>query len=345
MSEFKLTTTNRTIKNPLNNALCAYVNGNCPHTAYAITDDGSLHRIDTQIGAATKLLDLPEGVVTPAHRIELTVGFEDQYLAVTYQQKDNHDLNRGFILNLKTNEITIPLDIGDYRTGHTRFPVAFCLHNGRQIVIHGTDWNKIDATDLLTSEMLTQRDLEQVPEADKDWDCFSEWNGHIAVSPDHKRAACVGWVWHPIGLVYSWRLDNWLNGNPFEVDVSADKQSHAAWEYFWDSDIRWVDNTRLAIWAGHEMPEGLKVPHVSIIDVEDEAQQLIIEGPENHFYLHGDTLIAKVGSETGLWCCNTGMPLGRFSGELYAYHPVDSEWLTMEADAWHFTHWAMTPTS
>lgn len=335
----KVNTSHRIIKSPLEGDLVAYVSGSQPFTAFALTKQGYLYCVHTDTGSATKLLTLAEDVMKPTYRIELTLGHDDRYLAITYQEQNNHDLNRGLILDLNSGETVMHVDIGDYRTGHTRFPLAFFTHDNQPIVIHGTDWNRIDATNLLTGQLLTERNLNEAPEEPDEWNCFSEWNGHLAVSPDQRRAACLGWVWHPIGMVYSWRLDNWLNGNPHEIDVSEEKKSHAAWDYFWDSEITWVDNSRLAIWCGHEMAQEITEPHVSIVNVEDETQYLIIEGPENNFYIQDEVLIAKQKDMIGLWCCNTGTQLGQFQGELQHYHIADREWLQITNNIWRFTRW------
>lgn len=237
----------RSLNNPLNAGVLKYVGGTSRHSAFVLDSEWILSRVDSKTGDVTRLIALSDDQRSENFLYQLIPGLQDKYLALSYRDTKNCSTNRGFVLNLESMEVVLDLDLGSYRTGHTDFPLQFFMLDQRELVIHGTDWNRLDITDLQTGELLTNRNLEDIPEGEDDWDCFSEWNGHIVVSPNQARAACVGWVWHPIGVVHSWRLDNWLRDNPFEVDVSEEKVSHAAWDYEWDSTIRWVDNDRLAI--------------------------------------------------------------------------------------------------
>lgn len=338
-----ITLVQREIEKPVSTGIICYVGGTTAHTGFVLDKQWTISRIDTHTGHVTKIIDLPQDERSDDYLYQLVPGIQDRYLAFTYQHTDRRDMNRGYVLNTETCEVILNLDTQDSLGGLTNFPVNFFTLDGKDLIVHGTDWNRLDISDLATGEILTNRNLDETPEEKEEWSCFSERNGHIVVSPDQTRAACVGWVWHPIGVAHTWRLDNWLRSNPFEVDVSEEKVSQAAWDYDWGATIRWVGNQRLAIWSGDEFLIDAKNPHVLIVDVTNSDQRLRIEGPENNFYTDGEVLIAARSSGVGLWSAEDGDLLAMHPGTLVGYNSCDREWLTIDDDKW--TYWRYSDAS
>lgn len=157
---------------------------------------------------------------------------------------------QGAVVDLQTGAVTMRLDRGDYRVEHSNFPAAFAEVDGRTVLVHGTDWNRLDASDPRTGELLTARAFAPyerggpLPEHYLDY-----FHGGLAVSPDGRFVADNGWVWSPTGAVVAWDLHRWLRENPWESEDGPSRRPLCWRDYFWDGPLCWVDNDRLAVWG------------------------------------------------------------------------------------------------
>lgn len=246
-------------------------------------------------------------------------------------------LNRGLVVDLSNGEQLMPLEQGDYHTELTEFPVAFIENKGRTLLVHATDWNKLDVTDPITKECLTQRDNEHSPCADIEDSVFTEWNGTLKVSPDQSRIATIGWVWHPFGVAYSWRLDEWLNSNVWEADCGPSKVSYATWDYFWDSPFEWLDNTRLVIW-GYDLlhtEQDIPLDSVAVYDAESEVLLHWFVGPTIDCFFYDEYLFSGCDKENtlGVWDVESGELLHSEPGLLpFAYQQGSRELVCLNDD-------------
>src|SRR5436853_2875776 len=89
-----------------------------------------------------------------------------------------------------------------YHSEHCPFPLAFVQHNTKWLLIHATQWNRLDVSDPATGELLTVRPSPQL-EADKsrpehDLEYF---HATVLPSPEGRWIADNGWGWQPIGIV------------------------------------------------------------------------------------------------------------------------------------------------
>ncbi|MFE7563827.1 hypothetical protein [Kitasatospora sp. NPDC057500] len=152
----------------------------------------------------------------------------------------------GTVVDLTTGSPALKLDGGDYCCGTVPFALAFAEHGGRPVVVHRTDWNRLDVTDLVSGEVLTARDSpdgDEEEDAEYDLDYF---HGALALSPDGTRVYDGGWVWQPWGMPAVWSLTAWLRDNPYESEGGP---SHAVYPEVseWNRPVVWIDDGRIAV--------------------------------------------------------------------------------------------------
>ncbi|MGW4381804.1 hypothetical protein [Kitasatospora sp. NPDC004531] len=148
----------------------------------------------------------------------------------------------GTVVDLAGGAPELRLDGGDYCCDTVPFALAFVEHGGRPLVVHRTDWNRLDVTDLASGELLTTR---RSPDGEEEHD-LDYFHGALALSPDGTRLLDSGWVWHPWAMPAVWSLTAWLHDNPYE---SEDGPSRAVYSEVseWDRPAVWVDDERIAV--------------------------------------------------------------------------------------------------
>lgn len=216
--------------------------------AGAFSQSIQLHDLAFPLDAETDLL------VSPCERFAAVVQVSGQH---------------GTVHALPSGARTARLDRGDYRPENSCFPIAFFTHAERLLLIVATDWNRLDVIDPATAERLTERALGE--------DRLDYFHAGLTVSPDGRWIADAGWVWHPVGVVWLWRLDRWL-ADPHEAETGASRRSLGGRDYFWDGPMCWIDAHTLAVWGWGRDDEWL-LPAVQLVDVEAPES----EGPPRWF--------------------------------------------------------------
>ncbi|MFE5328160.1 hypothetical protein ACFRCG_17455 [Embleya sp. NPDC056575] len=171
-----------------------------------------------------------------------------------------HDRGRyGTVVDLTTGSPALRLDGGDYCCGTVAFALAFAEHDGRPVVVHRTDWNRLDVTDPASGEVLTARDGRVADEDDAEYD-FDYFHGALSPSPDGTRVLDGGWVWQPWGMPAVWSLTAWLHENPYECE---DGPSRAVYPEVsgWNRPVVWIDDGRIAVYD-HRDDAGSGTVHV-----------------------------------------------------------------------------------
>lgn len=160
----------------------------------------------------------------------------------------------GTVVDLSTGSTALILDGGDYCCETVPFALAFAEDDGRPVVVHRTDWNRLDVTDLASGELLTARDTaaggEEGTEHDHDY-----FHGGLSLSPDGTRVYDGGWVWQPWGMPAVWSLTAWLHDNPYE---SEDGPSHAVYSEVseWNWPAVWIHDQRIAVYDRDDAGNG-----------------------------------------------------------------------------------------
>lgn len=247
----------------------------------AFTSKGQLWLIDIINASKKFIIEYSNNTLARNGNISLILSNNNKLVAITslvYRNQENPS-NKGIIANLTTGDILMDLKCGDYHTEEADFPVAFIEHENETLVVHATEWNRLDITNPLTGELFTERNFENIPNKEdksiNDKTVFTEWAGQLEVSPDQKQIATIGWVWHPIGVAFSWNIEKWLAENIWESDIGESKKSYAYWDYFWHSPFFWLDNKRLCIWGYDQLHTEEDIPLNSVAIYDTESGKLL----------------------------------------------------------------------
>ncbi|WP_444944991.1 hypothetical protein ACJJIK_10410 [Microbulbifer sp. ZKSA006] len=266
---------------------------NCPEDSQSIfilTDKSELIRININTSESNIIANLLNLDLPLSAEFHLYCNDSARYFAVTWRQCRSYEqaaICKGTVIDAENGNNILTLSAGDYHTEQTPLPVCFLKHQNKTLLVHATDWNRLDITDLETGEIITQRDLdEDLEECDEDDDwVFKEWSGVLKPSPNQTRLATIGWIWHPVGVALSYDLKAWLNGSLWETDKSPNMRSYAIWDYFWDSPFFWIDEQKLCIWgAGDGESTDEPANKAAIFDAESEELLLSISGPTDDIF-------------------------------------------------------------
>ncbi len=114
-----------------------------------LAEDGELFRVEPGEGIRRLLNVLDSGLtLDPKRTLHVSPGGE---VAAVVEARGRY----GVVLDLETGRPTMRLDRGGYRPEHSEFPAAFFEIDGRLLLAHGTDWNRLDVSDPRTGEVLT----------------------------------------------------------------------------------------------------------------------------------------------------------------------------------------------
>jgi WD40 repeat protein len=260
----------------------------------------------------------------------------------------------GLVFELTSGAITCRLDRGDYRPDNSRYPFAFFESEGRTFIVAGTDWNRLDIIDPANGAILTERGPTSYetgePRPERYLDYF---HGQLLVSPDGAWIVDNGWVWSPDGVVRSWNLQTWRNGNVWESEDGGSLKQLAIRAYYWDGPICWTDDATVAVWGWGSDGEWL-VPAVRLFDVSSGNELSWFPGPEVRAAtawppkkvppsLFFDEYLFSVSESSGIaiWDLSSGERLHQ-DGTLFPvqYHPVSKEFLSVTPDGYRLSRLA-----
>ncbi|MCX5562792.1 hypothetical protein OG219_43160 [Streptomyces sp. NBC_00038] len=308
-----------------------------------LSEDGTISRWDVAAGS-----HLTVGVTTvPAEpdrepwngrllRRRLHVSHDGMFAAVV------NDYGRfGEVVDLRTGEVTLVLDNQGDEEETVPFSLEFARSRGRCVVIHRTDWNRLDVSDAQTGVLLTDRslptpaDAEAVPEHDLDY-----FHGALYVSPDGKRILDDGWIWHPIGIPAVWDLDQWIEGNVWESEDGPSRVGLCDRADYWDHGMTWIDSTRVAVEGLGDHDVAMR-PGARIFDTSRTGRSepprnptavelLAFEGPTGRFFSDGTHLFSCGDTDLSIWDPAEGKLLGAVPGFSPAhYHPGAQQFLQL----------------
>lgn len=296
-------------------------------------EDGQVSRWDLESGEHT-----PVGITTvplePDHdpfdghelHRHLHASSDGSFAAVV------NDFGRcGEVLDLRTGELTLILDNDGDEPETVPFSLAFARHRGRDVVIHRTDWNRLDVSDPATGRLLTDRPTPTQTETGRDPEHYLDYfHGALRVSPDGKQVVDDGWVWHPVGFPAVWSLDRWLEDNVWESEDGPTKVDLCDRGYFWNRPVIWIDSVRVAVEGlgdnGTTMTPGARIFDTSrrtqLVGwkMETALELLAFDGPAGRFFSDGDSLFSS--TETGLskWDLEKGSLIEEWKGFSPTHH-------------------------
>lgn len=195
--------------------------------------------------------------------------------------------SKGVVLEVEKGRLLMSLDRGNYHTEQCKYPLAFFERGERTLLVHATEWNRLDVSDPRTGELLTSRPSPRYDGKQRPPHYLDYFHCGLAVSPDAKWITSNGWVWHPWGSLRCWDLSRWLDENVWESEDGKSVATLCDAGYYWDRPMCWVDYNTVAWWGIGEDDLAM-VPAIVLHDMEKGSERAIFPGPPGgptHEYL------------------------------------------------------------
>ena len=146
----------------------------------------------------------------------------------------------GAVLDLDDPKFKLLLHRGDYQVEHCRFPLALYSVDNDTFLIHGTDWNRLDVTNLKSAQILTER----VVDYESNSNYFDYFHSSLSISPDSKRFASNGWFWGPCDVITVYEVDEF----PSNFELANTQLAFGPVDgYNWDRPMCWIDDHRVGV--------------------------------------------------------------------------------------------------
>lgn len=237
----------------------------------------------------------------------------------------------GTVASTVTGDSILNLDRGDYRVDLTRFPCAFTEHRGAQVLVAGTDWNRVDAFALPTGQILTERGPTHANEGEPDPDHYLDYfQGALHVSPDGTKVVDDGWVWHPVGIPLLWDVSRWLDGDTWQAEDATSLMQRL---YLWDIPMCWVGDQHIAIWGVGNDDDNV-LPGAVLLSLAGTNSAGSFAGvPRTQFWSNGSQLFVTSDIGLTIWDPFTGEQLAELVGfRPLSYNPYTDEFLLKDGN-------------
>lgn len=161
------------------------------------------------------------------------------------------------VVNLESNSIT-PFVREDYHASVSSFAVAFIKHQEQVLLLHQTQWNRLDITDLDTGQCLTTREVycrdvyTNKGKEREEKNYLDYFHSLLHVSPDGKSFLINGWVWMPIDYIRCGTVEGFLEG--YELSTIAVDYSNG---YNWDRPATFISDDVFVIAVDDPDPDML----------------------------------------------------------------------------------------
>ncbi|WP_053720915.1 hypothetical protein [Saccharothrix sp. NRRL B-16348] len=212
----------------------------------------------------------------------------------------------GVVLDLVTGTPVLALDRGDYRYRHSSFPVAFAGVDRDAVVVAATDWNRLDAFDLTSGRLLTERVTAWSGDDPKPEHYLDYFHGALLLDPSGRWLLDDGWTWGPDGVTVVHDVAAWPGG-----DVHATEHGRElAVREVWDVPMAWLDE-RTAVLQPIGRPA---VPGVEVHDVVDARRVTAFAGPVGRMWGHDGVLYVRAAAGLERWDPVAGARTGVVEG-------------------------------
>lgn len=158
----------------------------------------------------------------------------------------------------------------DYHADVSDYSIGFLRHNEQILLIHQTQWNRLDITDLATGQLLSKREVyikdigaEQTGKPNYQYDTknyFDYFHGLLHIAPDNRHFLSNGWHWMPVDRIYCYNIDTYLHHyDPSAVGIDYSPVSG----YNWGRPCTFIDDDLFVVAVDDHTPE---------LDEEDLAE-------------------------------------------------------------------------
>jgi hypothetical protein len=260
-----------------------------PYTWLALTREGALRQLDTRTGVVRTLASIDPSLLDLSKRVVLATAARAALVAVAEEKG-----RRALVIEPENGRITLRLERQNYHAQHCAFPIGFFELDGRLLLVHATEWNRLDVSDPHTGELLTAREHEPVgsgPGKHCPTHHLEYFHGRLTLSPDGMRAAESGWIWTPVAMPRVFSVERWMRDNVWESEDGPSVRDLPGTEWDWDIPIAWLDTTTVAVWGDGDGFETLTAA-ASIYDVETGELLRRFDGPAMGFSVIPPYLLA-----------------------------------------------------
>lgn len=239
-----------------------------------LTDRGDLWRVEFTAGSLRRICGVAELGLPIDQELSLVASRTGEFAVVALSRGQT-----GLVIETESGRVLMSLDRHNYHNEQCLFSAAFFEHEGRTLLVHATDWNRLDISEPRSGRLLTSRgptsytDDKQRPENYLDY-----FHCGLALSPNDEWIAGNGWVWHPVGVVRTWNLRDWLTKNVWESENGPSCRQDIGRSYYWDGPLCWVSDGQLAAW-GVGADDYSLLPAVRLVDVINGEERTPLVGP------------------------------------------------------------------
>lgn len=304
-----------------------------------LTQTGWLVRLDAESGngvpvARSTLPDKPKHSAPGAKaRRRLHVSPKGDFAAIV------HDYGRhGQVVDLRSGRVTMKLDGGDYHPETVPFAVCFTNIGKRTVMVHRTEWNRLDVSDPRTGELLTARESNTSETARPQDHYLDYFHGGLHLSPGGRWIADDGWVWHPVGIPRLWDVQRWLDAHPWESEDGDSVFTLCDRVYHWDSPMCWVADDLLAI-SGIGSDDEMLLPGVRIFNADTGLELIRIGGPKGALFAQHGRLFSVAPEGLEVWDPYTGERTATVPGFAPTHHHPGAGELMCIRDDQHLIRW------
>lgn len=245
----------------------------------------------------------------------------------------------GVVVDLQSRTITLHLDRGAYHPETQPFPAAFAVHQDRCVLIHGTDWNRVDVSDAATGKLLIERAPTSYVKGEERPEHYLDYfHGRLHVSPGSEWILDDGWVWQPFGAPSSWSLKDWLENNIWEAEDGPSHKQLCWRDYHWDVPMTFLDNHTVAISGLGDDDEEME-PGARVFDVRSGEEINSFAGPSGLFFSDGQQLLSSEANGLHFWDVHKGV----LSDQIESFRPqfqIPGALMQIEDDLMHY--WSLT---
>lgn len=305
-----------------------------------LTENATLRGVDLESGACIDLCSVALPALGTkqrfgAARYRLHASADGKHAAIVVDRG-----TEGVVVEVSTGRLTMRLDGGDYHADTVPFSACFLRFQGRDVLVHRTQWNRLDVSDPATGEALTERDTDAEPERHLDY-----FHGQLLPSPDGSRLLDDGWVWHPVGIPRAWSVSDWLGANVWESEDGPSAVNLSMRED-WNLPICWIGNRHVALWGldswDEEVDEEAETgPGVRILDVTQQKQtaerRLTMDvNPIQviDLYSSGDHLYVTASGGTTVWDMTSGAQIAAYPDFIaWLHHTIRGSLIAIRPEA------------